>query len=131
MSGSKWQHVADAILSKIASGEISGEVTLGQIRQMTGATDSTSRKAASELVSAGILEGHQGIPYAVRVTPEQAAATRLDDRPLKDQVAELRREVDDLRERIGRMDAQIAAAGVKPHGGNREQAKAAAGGGRR
>lgn len=131
MSGPKYQQIADAVLAKIASGEISGEITLGRIRELTGATDSTSRSAARELVSAGVLEGHQGSPYVVRVTPEGAAAIRLDNRPLKDQVAELRREVDELRERIGRMDARLATVAGKPRGGNRDQAKAAAGGGRR
>jgi DNA-binding transcriptional regulator YhcF (GntR family) len=130
VSGPKYQQIADAVLAKIASGEIDGEITLGRIRDLTGATDSTSRKAANELVSAGILESHPGAPYTVRVTAEGAAAARLDDRPLKDQVAELRQEVDDLRERIGRMDARLATVAGKPRGGNREQAKAAAGGGR-
>jgi DNA-binding transcriptional regulator YhcF (GntR family) len=131
VSGPKYQQVADTILSKIAAGEVAGEITLGRIRELTGATDSTSRAAAKRLVSARILENHPGAPYAVRVTAGEAAAARLDRRPLEEQVAELRREVDELRERIGRMDAQIAAAGMKPHGGNRDQAKAAAGGGRR
>ena len=109
MSGSKWQQVADAVLSKIASGEVGGEITLRQIRELTGATDSTSRKTAKELVSAGILEGHQGIPYAVRVTPEQAAATRLDDRPLKEQMAELRQEVAALRQQVTELDGRVTA----------------------
>lgn len=130
MSGPKYQQIADAVLAKIASGQISGEVTLGRIRELTGATDSTSRKAANELVSAGILESHPGAPYTVRVTAEGAEAARLDSRPLKDQVAELRQELDDLRERVGRMDARLATVAGKPRGGNRDQAKATAGGGR-
>jgi DNA-binding transcriptional regulator YhcF (GntR family) len=124
VSGPKYQQVADAVLSKIASGEISGEVTLSQVRALTGTTDATSRKAVKELVSAGILENHPGAPYTVRVTAEEAAAATLDSRPLKDQVAELRQEVDELRERIGRMDARLATVAGKPRGGNRDQAKA-------
>ena len=131
MSGPKYQQVADTVLSKIAAGDVGGEITLSRIRELTGATDSTSRKAANELVSAGVLESHPGAPYTVRVTAEGAAAARLDSRPLRDQVAELRREVDALRERIGRMDAQIAAMPGKSRGGNREQAKAATAGIRR
>ena len=131
VSGPKYQHVADAILSKIVSGEVAGAITLRRIRELTGATDSTSRSAAKELVSAGILESHPGAPYTVRVTAERAATARLDDRPLKDQVAELRQEVDELRERIGRMDARLATVAGKPRGGNRDQAKTAAGGSRR
>jgi prefoldin subunit 5 len=82
-------------------------------------------------VSAGILESHPGAPYTVRVSAGEAMEARLDSRPLKDQVAELRRELDELREHIGRMDARLATLAGKPRGGNREQATAAAGGGRR
>lgn len=131
MSGPKYQLAADVIVSKIASGEVEGEITLGRIRELTGATDSTSRKAAGDLVSAGILESHPGAPYTVRVSAGEAMEARLDSRPLKDQVAELRRELDELREHIGRMDARLATLAGKPRGGNREQATAAAGGGRR
>lgn len=131
MSGPKYQQVADAVLSKIASGEIGGEVTLGQVRALTGTTDATSRKAVKELVSAGILENHPGAPYTVRVTAGEAAAATLDSRPLKDQVAEMRQELDDLRERVGRMDARIATEFGKPRGGNRDQANATASSGRR
>lgn len=128
MSGPKYQQIADAVLSKIASGEISGEVTLSQVRALTGTTDATSRKAVKELVSAGILENHPGAPYTVRVTPEEAAAATLDSRPLKDQVAEMRQELDELRERVGRMDARLATVAGKPHGGARDQAATASSG---
>ena len=131
MSGPKYQLVADVILSKITSGEVTGEITLGRIRELTGTTDSTSRKAAKELVGAGILESHPGAPYTVQVTAAGAAAVRLDSRPLKDQVAELRQELDELRERIGRMDAMLATVAGKPRGGNRDKAEAATGGGQR
>lgn len=131
MSGPKYQHVVDAIVSKIASGEVAGEITLSRIRELTGATDSTARRAANELVGSGVLENHPGSPYTVQVSPEEAAAVRTDDRPLKDQVAALQREVADLRERIGRIDARLATLAGQPRGGNRDQAKAAAGGGRR
>jgi DNA-binding transcriptional regulator YhcF (GntR family) len=148
VSGPKYQQIADAVLAKIASGEVGGEITLGRVRELTGTTDATSRKAVAELVSAGILESHPGAPYTVRITAKQASAARLDDRPLKDQVAELRREVADLRQkitllsgdtelaqRIGRIEANLVAlygnlGREYPRGGRRERAKAAAGGGR-
>jgi DNA-binding GntR family transcriptional regulator len=130
VSGPKYQLVADVILSKITSGEVAGEITLGRIRELTGATEATSRKAANELVSAGILESHPGAPFAVRVTAEGAAAARLDYRPLKDQVAEMQRELTELRERVGRMDARLATLAGKPRGSNRDQATATASGGR-
>jgi len=131
VTGPKYQQIAETVLAKIASGEIDGEITLGQIRKLTGATDSTSRKVTKELVSAGILESHPGAPYTVRVTASEAAAARLDDRPLKDQVAEMRQELNELRERIGRMDARLATVAGKPRGGSRDQAKATASGGSR
>lgn len=128
MSGPKYQQVADAVLAMIASGEIGDGITLGRIRELTGATDATSRKAANELVSAGILENHPGAPYTVRVTAEEAAAARLDNRPLKDQIAEMRHELGDLRRRLGHMEAELATMTGKPRGGTREQAKTASGG---
>ena len=131
MSGPKYQQIADALLSKIASGEIAGEVTLSQVRALTGTTDATSRKAVKELVSAGILENHPGAPYTVRVTAEEAAAATLDSRPLKDQVAEMRQELDELRERVGRLDARISTLPGKSRGGGRDQQATAANGGRR
>jgi hypothetical protein len=125
VSGPKYQLAADVILSKIASGEVAGEITLGRIRELTGATDSTSRKVANELMSAGILESHPGAPYTVRVSPGDAEAVRLDARPLKDQVSEMRQELNELRERVGRMDARLATLTGNPRGGKRDQAAAA------
>ena len=109
MSGPKYQQIADAVLAKIAAGEIDGEITLGRIRDLTGATDSTSRKAAHKLVSAGILESHPGAPYTVRVTADGAAAARLDGRPLKDQVAEMQQEVAALRQQVTELDGRVTA----------------------
>lgn len=131
MSGPKYQLAADVILSKVASGEVAGEITLRRIQELAGVTDSTSRMAARYLVSAGILESHPGAPYTVTVTAEGAATARLDSRPLEDQVAELQRELADLRERVGRMDARLATLAGKPRGGSHEQAAATARTGRR
>ena len=97
MSGPKYRHTVDAIKAKIASGEVTGEITLGRIRELTGATDSTARRTANELVAEGVLENHPGAPYTVVGTPEGVAATRSDDRPLRVQVADLQQQVADLR----------------------------------
>lgn len=97
MSGPKYRHGADAIKAKIASGEVVGEITLGRIKQLTGATDSTARRAAKELVNEGVLENHPGSPYTVAGTPEDVASMRSDDRPLRTQVAELQRQFAELR----------------------------------
>lgn len=85
------------IKAKIASGEIASEITLGRIRELTGATSSTARRTAKELVNAGVLENHPGSPYTVAGTPGDVADTRLDDRPLRMQVAELQRQFAELR----------------------------------
>lgn len=97
MSGPKYRYTVDAIKAKIASGEVTGEITLGRIRELTGATDSTARRTANELVAEGVLENHPGSPYTVVGTPEGVAATRSDDRPLRVQVADLQHQVADLR----------------------------------
>jgi DNA-binding transcriptional regulator YhcF (GntR family) len=147
VSGPKYQHAVDVIKEKIASGEVTGEITLGRIRELTGATDSTSRRTAKELVDEGILENHPGAPYAVIGTAEDAAKG-TDSRPLKAQVAELQRQVAELRQQVaaqenqselakqvGRIEANLMAlyGDLKreyPRGGRRERAKAAASGGR-
>ena len=97
MSGPKYRRGADVIKAKIASGEIVGEITLGRMRELTGATSSTARRAAKELVNEGVLENHPGSPYTVIGTPEDVASTRSDDRPLRMQVAELQRQFAELR----------------------------------
>ena len=97
MSGPKYRHTADAIKTKIASGEVAGEITLGRMRELTGAADSTARRAAKELVDEGVLENHPGSPYTVVGTPEGVAARRTDGRPLKAQVAELQQQFAGLR----------------------------------
>lgn len=96
MSGPKYRQTVDVIKELIASGEVSGEITLGRIRELTGATDSTSRRTASELVDEGILENHPGLPYRIVSTPEEAAK-QADTRPAKVQLAEVRKQIAELR----------------------------------
>ena len=147
VSGPKYQHAVEVIKSKIGSGEVVGEITLGRIRELTGATDSTARRTAGELVAEGILENHPGAPYTVVGTPEDVAARQADSRPLRVQVAALQQEVADLRQRVAAIDGQAELASrvgrieanltalygqlgrEYPRGGRRDRAKAAAGGG--
>lgn len=121
----------DVIKQEIASGELAGRITLGRIQEMTGTTIGTARKAANELVAEGILMNHPGAPYTIEATPAEAAAKRLTLEELTEEVGRLRKEVADLRERVGRMAAQLATVAKKPRGSKREQADAAADGGRR
>ena len=74
--------------------------------------------------------GQPGKGVFVKATPAQVASEQQDAKALSEPVAALKHEVADLRERVGRMDARLATVAGKPRGGNRDQAKAAAGGGR-
>ena len=84
MSGPKYRRGADVIKAKIASGEIVGEITLGRMRELTGATSSTARRAAKELVNEGVLENHPGSPYTVIGTPEDVAEYTIGRPPAED-----------------------------------------------
>lgn len=143
-TGPEYRRAAGAIRSGIADGSLSGVLTIPEAQKLAGTTYATARKAMEHLTTEGILEGLPGKGYRVIVTPEQAAA-RMDDRPLRDQVAELQQEVAELREQVGghaelakvvgRIEANLAALYGQlgreyPRGGRRERARAAAGGGR-
>lgn len=144
-----YRQTAEDILGMIASGQLGETFTVPDVARATGAKDWASRKAAEHLAERGLIEPHQGSGYRALVTPEQAAAESIDDRSMRDQVAELQREVGDLRQqiaamgghgdiaaRVGRIEANLVALYGQlgreyPRGGKREQAKAAASGGRR
>lgn len=112
MSGPKYRHTADAIKTKIASGEVAGEITLGRIRELTGATDSTARRAANELVAEGVLENHPGSPYSIVATPAEAIAKRASLDALSEEMAVLREQVGesgqgDLLARVDRLETNL------------------------
>jgi DNA-binding GntR family transcriptional regulator len=144
-TGPEYRRAAAAIKSGIAAGSLSGVLTIPEAQELAGTTYATARKAMEHLATEGILEGMPGKGYRVLITPEQAAASRTDDRPLRDQVAELQQEVAELRKQVGghaelarvvgRIEANLAALYGQlgreyPRGGRRERAEAAAGGGR-
>lgn len=135
MSGPKYRDAVDVIKSKITPGDVGTGITLRQIRELTGATDSTSRRVAAELVAEGVLENHPGAPYTIVATPEDAAAARPGEAATQAQIAALQQEVAELRQRAGRIEADLAAlygqTGHRyPRRGSNDRAKAAAGGGR-
>jgi DNA-binding IclR family transcriptional regulator len=107
VSGPKYQLAADMITSMIASGEITGEITLGRIRELTGATDSTSRRTANELVALGILENHPGAPYTIVAMPGEAASRQASADELRRQVAGLQAEVRTLAAQLERVDSDV------------------------
>jgi DNA-binding GntR family transcriptional regulator len=126
-----YRRTADEILAMIASGRLGREFTVPEAARMAGVKDWAARKAAEHLAERGLVEPQQGTGYRALVTPEEAAALQVDDRPVREQIAELQRDVTEMRQRLGRMEASLATLTGKPRGGNREQAKAAASGGRR
>jgi DNA-binding transcriptional MocR family regulator len=135
VSGPKYRDAVDVIKSKITRGDVGTGITLRQIRELTGATDSTSRRVAAELVAEGILENHPGAPYTIIATPEDAAAGKPGDAERDARIASLQGEAAELRQRVGRLEADLAAlygqTGHKyPRRGSNDRAKAAAGGGR-
>lgn len=134
MTGPKlpiYRRTADEILAMIASGQLGREFTVPEAAKLAGVKDWAARKATEHLAERGLVEPQQGTGYRALITPEEAAALQVDDRPVREQIAELQEDVTELRQRLGRMEASLATLTGKPHGGNREQAKAAAGGGRR
>jgi DNA-binding FadR family transcriptional regulator len=135
VSGPKYREAVDVIKGNITPGDVGTGITLRQIRELTGATDATSRRAVSELVAEGILENHPGAPYTIVATAEEAAARKPGDGATQAQIAALQQEAAELRQRIGRIEADLAAlygqTGHKyPRRGSHDRASAAAGGGR-
>jgi DNA-binding transcriptional regulator YhcF (GntR family) len=126
-----YRQTADEILAMLADGRLGLEFTVPEAAKLTGVKDWAARKAAEHLAERGLIEPQQGTGYRALVTPEEAAALQVDDRPVREQIAELQRDISDLRQRLGRMEASLATLTGKPRGGKRDQAKAAADGGRR
>lgn len=133
MTGSRmpiYRRTADEILAMLADGRLGHEFTVPEAAKLAGVKDWAARKAAEHLAERGLVEPQQGTGYRMLVTPEEAAALQVDDRSVREQIAELQRDMSDLRQRLGRMEASLAILTRKPRGGSREQAEAA-GGGRR
>ena len=115
----------------IASGKLGQEFTVPEAAKRAGVNGCAARKAAEHLAERGLIEPFQGKGYRALVTPEEAAASRVDDRPMREQVTELQKELAELRKRTGRIEARLATLAGQPRGGKREQADTAASDGRR
>jgi len=126
-----YRRTADEILSMIASGELGQEFTVPQVQERAGVNRYAARKAAELLAERGLIEPWQGSGYRALVTPQEAAASRVDDRPMREQVAELQKELAELRQRTGRLEARLGTLTGQSRGGKREQANTAASDGRR
>jgi DNA-binding transcriptional regulator YhcF (GntR family) len=126
-----YRRTADEILAMLADGRLELEFTVPEAAKLTGVKDWAARKAAEHLAERGLVESQQGTGYRALVTRDEAAALQVDDRSVREQIAELQQDIGDLRQRLGRMEASLATLTGKPRGGKRDQAKAAADGGRR
>lgn len=107
--GTEYGRLMDLILSRIASGEyLTGSKIPSTAKwEAEGWSRDTTRAAITKLQAAGILEGHPGKGVFVKATPEEAASERLDIEALGKQVASLQRQLRDLRETVGRMEADL------------------------
>jgi DNA-binding GntR family transcriptional regulator len=124
----QYRRTADQILDLIADGKLGTDFTVPEAAKLCGVKDWAARKAAEHLAERGLIESHQGSGYRALITPEQAAVASMDDRSVREQVAELQQEMADVRDRLGRMEATLATMTGKSRGGKREQAKAVSGG---
>lgn len=126
-----YRRTADEILAMIASGKLGQEFTVPEAAKQAGVKEWAARKAAEHLAERGLIEPYQGSGYRALVTPEEAANTRVDDRPMREQVTELQKELADLRKRTARIETRLATLAGQPRGGKHEQANTAASDGRR
>ena len=126
-----YRRTADEILSLIASGELGQKFTVPEVEKLAGANYYAARKAAEHLAERGLIEPWQGRGYRPLVTAEEAAALRVDDRPMREQVTELQKELADLKRRTARIETTLATLPGQPRGGKREQANSAVSDGRR
>lgn len=126
-----YRRTADEILAMLADGRLGREFTVPEAAKLAGVKDWAARKASEHLAERGLVEAQQGTGYRALVTPAEAEALQVDDRPVREQIAELQRDMADLRLRLGRMEASLATLTGKPRGGKRDQARAASDGGRR
>jgi DNA-binding GntR family transcriptional regulator len=140
-----YQQVAADLHAQISDGQYPVGTRLPTKPQLMERFDvslGTLDKAIDVLRKAGLVETRQGSGMYVREPPPEE---RTEYDAVRDQVAELQREVAELREqvnghaelaaRVGRIEANLTALYGQlgreyPRGGRRERAKAAAGGGR-
>jgi DNA-binding FadR family transcriptional regulator len=132
--GPDYQRLMDQIRAWITAGEypVGAELpSITELEKITGRSRSVVREAIKRLQADGVVVGQQGKASFVKAVPAQAASERQSIAALTEQVAELQQQMADLRERLGRMEATLATLTPTSRGGKREQAKAAASGGRR
>lgn len=107
--GTEYGRLMDLILSRIASGEYPTNSQIPSTAQWEAESWSrdTVRTAITKLQADGILVGQPGKGVFVKATPEQVASERQDIKALTGQIAEFERQLRELRETVGRMEASL------------------------
>lgn len=117
--GPDYRQLMDLIRSRVSSGEYPVGKPIPSttdLRQETGMSFTSVRRAVRELQVEGVLEGHPGKAVFVRALPEDADRERADAGELGRQVAGLRQELRELETRVdsrdvldklGRMEARV------------------------
>lgn len=129
--GPQYRRVVTLVRDRITSGEypVGGQIpSTVALHEQTGLSVTVIRRAVQELQESGILEGHPGKGVFVRALPENADRERADLKSVAGQVADLAEHVkqyDDLRARVGRMEAILINLHARlgfpnPYGGERD-----------
>lgn len=131
--GPSYQQVVDDIRSRITSGELAVGAMIpstADLKQQYGLSETVVRRAVRELQDHGVLVGHPGKGVYVKALPDEADGENASIKELSVQVTEVREQIGDLIERVGRMEATLATAVGRSRGGKREQATTAGTSGR-
>jgi GntR family transcriptional regulator len=106
----RYVQIADDLRGKITTGAYQPGSKLPSNKELTelyGVADGTIRAALEELRSEGTVETQSTLGTFVTSKPAVASPARLDLRAAGERLAELQREVQELRSRVGRMEAVI------------------------
>ncbi len=126
----KYRQIAADLRARIEAGEYpvgSQMPTKDELMTSYGAALATVDSALRVLATLGMVESRQG--SGTFVLAQHAAEMEADQ--LARQVAELQKEVADLKRRTARIETTLATLPGQPRGGKREQANTAASDGSR
>jgi DNA-binding GntR family transcriptional regulator len=106
----RYVQIADDLRGKITAGAYAPGSKLPSNKDLTeqyGVADGTIRAALEELRGEGVIETQSTLGTFVTSKPGSSAPARLDLKAAGERLAELQREVQELRSRIGRMEAIV------------------------
>ena len=106
----RYVQIADDLRGKITAGTYAPGSKLPSNKELTeqyGVADGTIRAALEELRDEGIVETQSPLGTFVTSKAPSPAGERLDLKTAGERLAELQREVRELRGRVGRLEAMI------------------------